>query len=128
MPRATQISTLWIVVMINMVFADILSFMFPGFLAQITTGAVDGVVITPMFLLLAAVFVEVGIAMIYLSRALRPRASRIANLVAVGVTILFVIGGGSLTPHYIFFAGIEVIVLLYIGALAWGWREEAVAA
>lgn len=33
-----KISILWIVVMINMIFADILSFMLPGFLNDINTG------------------------------------------------------------------------------------------
>lgn len=33
-----KISTLWIVVMMNMIFADILSFMLPGFLNDIMMG------------------------------------------------------------------------------------------
>ena len=123
MPIATKISTLWIVVLFNMGFADILSFMVPDFMSQILTGKVEGVVITPLFLLVAAIFIEVAIVMIYASRALGPRASRRANLGAAAVTILFIVGGGSLTPHYIFFASIEVITLLYIGFLAWTWRE-----
>lgn len=121
---STKISTLWVVVMINMVFADILSFMDPEFLSQVATGVVSGITITPMFLLLAAIFVEVGILMIYLTRALNRRASRIANLIAVTITILFVIGGGSLKPHYIFFASIEVIAMIYIAYLAWTWRKD----
>lgn len=32
-----KLSTLWIFVMFNMVFADIFSFMYPGFLKQIVT-------------------------------------------------------------------------------------------
>jgi len=123
MPTATKISTLWIVVMINMAFADILSFMLPESLQQMLTGEVDGVVITPMFMLVAAILIEVGILMIYLTRALSVRASRIANLGAVVLTILFIVGGGSLTPHYIFIASVEVLTLLYIAYLAWTWRE-----
>lgn len=123
MLTANKISTLWIVVLFNMAFADVLSFMFPGFIAKVTTGQVDGVTITPFFLLIAAVFLEIAIVMIYLSLALPQRAARMANLAAVLVTILFVVGGGSLTPHYIFFAGIEVFILLYIAKLSWGWQE-----
>ncbi len=123
MPISTKISTLWIVVLFNMGFADILSFMVPEFAAQIQSGVVDGVVITPMFLLLAAVLIEIAIVMIYLSRVLGRRANRIVNFIAVGVTTLFVIGGGSLTPHYIFFASIEVITMIYIAYLAWAWRD-----
>jgi hypothetical protein len=124
MSTSSKISTLWIVIMINMGFADILSFMYPGFLAQITTGTVDGVTITPMFLLVAAVFLEVGIAMIYLSRALARPMARVLNLIAVVLTIAFVIGGGALTIHYIFFATVEVLCMIYIAVLAWRWRED----
>ncbi|MCF6322376.1 MAG: DUF6326 family protein [Rhizobiaceae bacterium] len=123
MPLATKISTLWIIVVLNMIFADILSFMYPEFLAQITTGKVEGITITPLFLLVAAVFIEVAIVMIYLTRVLSPRTSRLANLMAVAITVLFVIGGGSLTPHYIFFASIEVLTMLYIAYLAWTWPQ-----
>ncbi len=119
-----KISTLWIIVMFNMGFADILGFMYPGFLAEIGTGVVDGIAITPEFLLLAAVFVEVGIAMIFLTRALKRSASRVLNLIAVALTIAFVIGGGALTLHYIFFATVEVLCMGYIAVLAWCWRED----
>lgn len=122
MTLTSKISTLWVVVMINMAFADILSFMDPEFLSQVATGAVDGIEITPMFLLLAAVFIEIAIVMIYLTQVLSPRAARIANIVAVVITILFVVGGGSLKPHYIFFASVEVIAMIKIGYLAWTWR------
>ena len=123
MPISTKISTLWVVVLFNMAFADILSFMLPEFAVQIQSGEVDGVVITPMFMLVAAVLIEISIVMIYFSRALSRRASRIANFIAVGVTALFVIGGGSFAPHYIFFASIEVITMIYIAYLAWTWRD-----
>ncbi|MBL4811017.1 MAG: hypothetical protein JKX69_01360 [Rhodobacteraceae bacterium] len=125
MPVMTKISTLWIVVLFNMIFADVLSYMYPGFLAEITTGIVEGVTITPMLLIVAAIFVEIAILMIYLSRVLSQSTNRIVNLVAVVITLAFVIGGGSLKPHYIFFASFEVIALLYIGYLSWKWREDA---
>lgn len=122
MPTATKISTLWIVVLFNIVFADILSVMYPGFISEVSSGVVEGVTLTPALLVIAAVFLEVAIAMIYLARALRRGVSRTVNLVAVAITILFVVGGGSLKAHYIFFASIEVAVLLYIAFLAWNWK------
>jgi len=124
MNLTSKISALWVVVLFNMVFADILSFMDPAFLTQVATGYVEGIKITPLFLLLAAVFIEIPILMIYLTRSFAPRTSRIANLMAVTITILFVVGGGSLKPHYIFFASIEVVAMLYIAYLAWGWRTK----
>jgi len=121
-----QISALWLVVMLNMIFADILSLFIPGFIAEVSTGVVGGVTLTPMFLLVAAVFIEIGILMIFITGAVRPPVSRVLNMIAVPIVILFVVGGGSLTPHYVFFASIEVLALLSIFYLAWRWpRAEA---
>ena len=128
-----RISTLWIVVLFNMAFADIVGFVAPGAIAELMAastdgvafGTVEGVVITPMMLVVAGVFIEVAIVMIYLSKSLPRQANRIANFAAAVLTAVFVIGGGSLAPHYIFFASIEVAVLIVIVAFSWGWTDDA---
>ncbi len=125
MSQHVKLSTLWIFVMFNMAFADILGFIYPGTLNELATGVVDGITITPMFVLVAAVLVEIGIAMILVSRFAALPLARRANLIAAPITILFIVGGGSLTPHYIFFASLEVIALLYIFQQAWKWRLAA---
>lgn len=125
MAPAQKISTLWIVVVINIAFADILSFLYPGVIAQYLEGVAENVVITPTLLVVAAVLLEIGILMIYLSVATSQRISRILNLIAAPITILFVLGGGSFMPHYVFFASVEVLLLAYITYLAWGWRQTA---
>lgn len=106
-----------------MVFADIFSFMYPGSLQQIMTGNVEGTEITPGFLLIAAVLTEISIAMVVLARLLKHRANRWANIAAAAITILWVLGGGSATPHYIFFASIEVLTAVAITGMAWKWRQ-----
>ena len=122
-----KLSTLWIFIMFNMVFADIFSFMYPGFLKQIVAGsAVDGTQITPAFLLIAAMVTEISIAMVFLSRLLKYGVNRWANIIGGVITILWVIGGGSTTLHYIFFASIEVVCSLVIIWLAWTWRDRQV--
>ena len=108
-----------------MLFNIILSFMYPRFHTKISTGGINGVTITSAFLLIAAVFVEIAVAMIFLTLALRWRAAQTVNLIAALISILFVVSGGSLTAHYIFFASIEVIVLTYIAKLSWAWRWPA---
>lgn len=119
-----KLSTLWIFLMFNMVFADIFSFMYPGAMANIVAGVpTDGIVITPLFLLLAAVINEIPIAMVLLPRFLKPGVSRWVNIAAALVTIPYVLGLGSLDyPHYIFIAAIEVLTSLVIVAMAWKWR------
>jgi hypothetical protein len=119
-----KLSTLWIFLMFNMVFADIFSFMYPGFLQQIMTGNADGAQVTPGFLLIAAMVTEISIAMVFLSRLLKYGVNRWVNIIGGVITILWVIGGGPLTfLHYIFFASIEVLTSLVIIGMAWKWRN-----
>lgn len=127
MTTQSKISNLWIVLLFNMAFADIIGFAYPGALEEMMTlgtegvsiGTAEGVIVTPGFLLVAAVFVEVAIVMIYLSRVLKANANRIANSVAAVLTAVFVIGGGSMKLHYIFFASIEIAILLVVVTLSW---------
>ncbi len=118
-----KLSTLWVFVMFNMVFADIIGFMNPGALEKIMTGAV-GLEITQGLLLVFSILLEIPIAMIFLSRVLKYKANRWANIVASVVTILFVIGGGSMYLSYLFFATMEVVCMLLIIWYAWKWSSQ----
>ncbi len=124
-PTPARLSLPWVFILFNMVFADILSFMYPGFLKEVLTGYVGGVHITPGFLVAAAVLTEVPIAMIVLSRVLRHRANRWANIVAAVITIAYVIGGSTRPPHAIFFSAAQVGCALLIVWSAWKWRSPA---
>ena len=89
--------------MFTMAFADILGFILPEVFNDMVQGTTD-VKITQGFLLVMAVLVQIPIMMIYLSRILSRKISRWMNIIASIITILFVIVGGSLYLHYIFFA------------------------
>jgi hypothetical protein len=117
------LSTLWLVVMFNMIFADILTLFIPEFLNEIVTGSTP-VRITQELMLGMAVIIEIPIVMIFLSRVLKYRANRWTNIIASVITILFVVVGGSLILHYIFFAAIEVVCLLLIIWYAWKWQKQ----
>ena len=117
-----RLSAAWVFVMLNMVFADILSFMSPGALQQVLAGTADGLQITPGFLLVAAVVAEVPIAMVLLSLLLPRRTARWANIAAAVVTVAFVLGLGSATPHYVFIAALETLGCLAIAWWSWTWR------
>lgn len=123
--RRVVLSTLWLFVMFNMVFADIVGFMNPGALEGILTGS-TGLDITQELLLVFSFLLEIPIAMIILSRVLKFNANRWANIVSAVITILFVIGGGSAYLSYLFFATIEVICMLFIIWYAWTWRNPQV--
>jgi hypothetical protein len=123
----TKISTLWIVVMFNMIFADILGMMMPGVLTAMSAGQV-GVQVTQGLLLVFAILLEIPIAMIFLSRTLKPGHNRWANTVAAIVTTVFVMGGGSPYLHYYFFATVEVACMAMIVWLVWTRRNSEAAA
>ena len=119
-----KLSTLWIFVMFNMAFADIVGFMNPGALEDIISGGV-GFEITSGLLLIFSIALEIPIAMIFLSRILKYSVNRWANIIAGVITILFVIGGGNTSLSYIFFATIEVVCMLLIVWYAWKWSAPA---
>ncbi len=119
----TKISTLWIVVMFTMVYADILGFIHPGDLAKIMAGDV-GFELNQGILLVFSVLLEIPIIMIFLSRILDQKINRIANIVAPILTIIFVVGGGDTTLSYIFFASTEVVCMIAIMVMAWKWKES----
>ena len=114
----TTLSTLWVVVMFNMVFADILTFITPGALQALWSGQ-TGVHLTRGVLLAFAILLEIPIAMIFVSRIAKPALNRWANTVAALITAAFVIGGGSLDLHYVFFASVEVACLALIVWSVW---------
>lgn len=123
----TRISTLWIVVMFTMVFADIVGMMMPGVLDAMSAGNI-GVPVTQELLLVFAILIEIPIAMIFLSRVLKPVANRWANTAAALVTTVFVVGGGSPYLHYYFFAAVEVACMGFIVWSVWARRSSEAAA
>ena len=117
------LSTLWIVVMINMLKADILSLYIPGSMEETLKTAAEAGTSVSMLMLFGAFMMELSILMIILSRVLNYRLNRKANILISAITIVFVIAGGVSYPHYIFIASVEVICLLLILWSAWNWRD-----
>jgi Family of unknown function (DUF6326) len=114
------LSTLWIVVMINMAY----SLHIPEAFDEVArTAATTGTTIA-LLMLGGAIMVEIPIAMIVLSRVLQHTINRWINIIASIVTIVFVVGGAASYPHYIFIATIEVMCLLSIIWTAWQWHES----
>jgi hypothetical protein len=119
-----KLSTLWIVVLFTMLYADILSFLRPEFLRGLLTGYAEDVRVTQPLLVASAVVVEIPIVMVALSRLLKPTVNRWANFVATALTATFIVVGGSTSPHYLFLAAIELVCLALILRDTWRWRVE----
>jgi len=117
------LSTLWIVVMINMLKADILSLYIPGALEEVAKTSVSTGTPIPQLMLGGAIMMEISIIMIILSRVLMYGVNRWVNIITSIITIAFVVGGGVSYPHYIFIAAVEVFCMLLIIWNAWTWRN-----
>lgn len=117
------LSTLWIVVMINMAYADILSLHIPGAFDEVAkTSASTGTTI-PQLMLGGAIMTEISITMILLSRVLKHGINRWVNIVVSIITTAYIWGGMAPYPHYIFIATVETICLLLIIGFAWVYRK-----
>lgn len=124
--RKVLLSTLWIFVTLNYLYADVISLMDTELLNQYLTGTVAGLQMTQSFLFGAAILMEIPIAMVLLSRILAYRANRWANMVAafiktaVMIPTLFV---GTPKPYYMFFGVVEIACTALILWCAWTWSS-----
>ena len=113
------LSTLWVFVTLNYLYCDVVTLMDP-------VRSAGGPQFTQGFLLGAAVVVEIPIMMVLLSRILKHRANRWANIIAgilmtvVQSATLFV---GVPTLYYVFFSAIEIACTAFIIWYAWRWHN-----
>lgn len=119
----TLLSTLWVVVMINMLKADTLSLFIPGATDEVARTAASAGASIPQLMLGAAIIGQLAIAMIVLSRVLKYGINRWVNIVVGIVIIAYIWGGSASYPHYIFIATVETLCLLLIVWFAWTWRN-----
>jgi len=121
------LSTLWIFVTVNYIFCDVVTLMNPSDLKLILSGAVGSIQMNQQFLLGAAIMMEIPFIMILLSRVLKYKANKVANIVAgvimtlVQTSSLFV--GTGPTSFYIFFSVIEIATTIAIVVCASKWKD-----
>ena len=129
--RRVILSTLWIFLIVNYIFCDVFSNMESGVLKELVTGQVGGIRLTQVFLLIAAISMEIPMAMILLSRVLKYRANRWTNIIAGSIMAVYQIAtmnaGTPPTLHYIFYSIIEVGCNLFIVWYAWKWHNPEIS-
>ncbi len=124
--RKVVLSSLWIFAMFNYLYADVFTAIFSAQeMTKIAGGMSEGVVLG------WAVFMEIAIAMVVLSRVLRRGPNRWANIVA-GIlntaSVAWSLLGGGTRAFYAFFATVEIACTLFIIWYAWSWKPEPRAA
>lgn len=123
MDMKAKLSTVWIFVLLNVIFRDIHELFRPGFLEEMMTGMVNGVQMSEETLLVAGILLEIPIAMVILSRVLRYRFNRLANIIAAVLTIAFIISNRPNDLDDIWFLTVGVVALSLIIWYAWKWPQ-----
>ncbi len=134
--RKVILSTLWVFYILNILYADVITLMGEVFAnygsattAATTTEDVEliNTILSPEMLLGVAIFLEMGMVMIVLSRLLKYGINRWANIIIATLHTLGLLASllvGTPTTYYIFFVIVEVITLLFIVWYAWKWAES----
>lgn len=123
--RRTLLSTLWIVLLFNYLYCDVLGFFDPAHVAAIQSGTIDGIDIVPAFLVGAGAIMQIPIWMVLLSRIVPRRVGRPVSIAAAAVMIAVQIGSllDGPAPVYVFFSIIELGLLIAIIVVAARWRS-----
>ena len=120
--RRVVLSTLWVFLVLNFLYADVFTLFFDPAARTQTPDLSSGAV------LFFAVVMETAMAMVLLSRVLPDGWSRWTN---IGAAILHTgvlawsLTEGTVTSFYTFFAAIEIATLLFVIGYAWSWRKES---
>ena len=115
-----KLSLLWIFVIVNMAYADILSLM------DSTSPIREAMAGTPLpagGLIAGAILMETSIVMVIMSWILNYKINRWVTLV-IGVLNILAVATGGHGLYYAFFATIEVVSMLLIIWFTWKWRNR----
>jgi hypothetical protein len=113
-----KLSLLWIFVVLNIAYADILSLMDP---TSPIRKIMEGAPMPAGGLMAGAILMETSIVMVILSWVLPYKANRWVNIIIGAINIFAVVTGGH-GLYYIFFATVEVVSMLLIIWFAWKWK------
>jgi hypothetical protein len=129
MDMKEKLSLLWIFATFNYAYADLTSLFDPSLMAEVAGGSAGGLSMTPTLLFVGAIIMEIAIVMIVLSRILKYKSNRIANIIAGAIKTVIIAASmfvGTLTLYYTFFALIEIACTSLIVWYAWRWPKQDV--
>jgi hypothetical protein len=113
-----KLFVLWVFVLINMAYADILSLMDS---TSPIRSVMAGNPLPDGGLLMGAILMETAIAMVILTWVLPHKANRLINIIFAVLNIIAVVTGGH-GAYYLFFASLEVAAMLLIIWYSWMWK------
>jgi hypothetical protein len=119
-------SSLWAFTSLNYIYADLVGLMDKNILLQYQAGSVDGTRITPEFLTMAAVFMQIPLSNVILPQVIKNDRTLRCVQIASGTLMSLVQTGtlfvGKPAPHYVAFSLVEVAATTYITLDALKWK------
>jgi hypothetical protein len=116
--RKVLLSSLWLFAMLTYTYGDVVTLMDP-----VKHGSIE---LTEGFLLGGSIFMMIPISMVLLSRILKYRANRWANIIAgtiMTVALTLTLFVAVPTTYYAFFSAIEIACTAVIVWYAWKWSN-----
>lgn len=127
--RRNVYSSLWAFTSLNYLYADLVGLMDKNKLLQYQTGVVDGVKITPEFLTMAAGFMQIPLANVFLPQVIKNERTLRWVQIASGAVMTMVQSGtlfvGKQAPYYVLFSAVEIATTSYITIDAIKWKPNA---
>lgn len=130
--RKITLSFLWIFVILNMVYADLIGMLKPGYVDTLNTMSRE---LSAVTVLTFAILMEFVLIMVVVALVLDRKWNRRVHFFAVPLGILWVLVpatmpelGGETPLSYVFFASVEVIAMASILLLAFRWPEPSTLA
>ena len=121
-----KLSALWIVFMMLYIYSDFYTLYMSGKIQEMMSGAMDGVEVTQVSLLVVAIITIIPAFMIFLSLVARANVNRWLNIIlgilhiAIGVVNLV----GATWAYYIFYGISLTLVAILIVVFAWKWPQK----
>ncbi len=127
--RLHRYSSLWAFASLNYLYADLVGVMDKNKLVQYQTGVVEGVKITPQFLTVAAAFMQIPLANVFLPQLIKNEKTLRWVQIASGTLMTLVQAGtlfvGRPTPYYTLFSAFEIAATTYITIDAIKWKAKS---
>jgi hypothetical protein len=123
------LSTLWIFFVINILYADVLNILGEASPGDEKGSEIVNTLLSPELLLGTAVFLELAMVMIVLSRLLKYSINRWVNIIIASIHALGLLASlfvGTPAIYYVFFVIVELITLLFIIWYSWTWTQSEV--
>lgn len=117
-----KLSTLWLFILLNIIFRDIHQMTLKSHLEMLLTGFYNGTEITDTLMLIGAFVVEIPIAMVLFSIFLARKLCRPLTFVAAALTTAILLFTPPSDPDDWFFLIVELAAILAILRTAWVWK------